>query len=69
MRRSVVVIAHRLSTVRRADRILVLRDGAVEALGSHEELYEAGGTYREFWDDQSHVERWRIRGEAPRASL
>lgn len=67
--RSVVVIAHRLSTVRRADRILVLRDGAVEALGSHEELYEAGGTYREFWDDQSHVERWRIRGEAPRASL
>lgn len=67
--RTVVVIAHRLSTIRRADRILVLRDGAVEALGSHEELYEAGGTYREFWDDQSHVERWRIRSEAPRASL
>lgn len=62
--RSVLVIAHRLSTIRGADRILVLRDGRLEAVGSHEELYEAGGTYRQFWDDQSNVERWRITGSS-----
>lgn len=58
--RTVLVIAHRLSTIRRADRIVVLRNGQVEAIGTHEELYETQGTYREFWDDQYHVERWRI---------
>ncbi len=58
--RTVLVIAHRLSTIRRADRIAVLRDGHIEALGTHDDLYAAGGTYREFWDDQSCVERWRL---------
>ncbi|MDY5358452.1 MAG: ABC transporter ATP-binding protein [Collinsella sp.] len=58
--RTVLVIAHRLSTIRRADRIVVLRDGRIEAIGGHEELYETDGTYREFWDDQAEVERWRI---------
>lgn len=67
--RSAVVIAHRLSTIRRANRILILRDGAMEAFGLYEELYEAGNTYREFWDDQPHVERWRIRGGEPRVPL
>ncbi|MDC4232167.1 ABC transporter ATP-binding protein/permease [Actinomyces sp. B33] len=59
--RTVLVIAHRLSTIRRADRIAVLNGGRIEAVGTHEALYAAGGTYREFWDDQSSVERWRIR--------
>lgn len=58
--RTVLVIAHRLTTVRRADRIVVLTDGMVEAVGSHEELYAAGGTYRQFWDDQMAVDRWRL---------
>jgi len=43
--RSVLTIAHRLATVRTADRILVLRDGRIVESGSHEELREAGGAY------------------------
>ncbi len=42
---TVIVIAHRLSTVRRADRIAVLDQGRLVELGSHEELLRAGGTY------------------------
>ena len=48
------VIAHRLSTVREADRIVVLDDGVVTETGSHEELCERGGYYA------SLVERQRL---------
>jgi subfamily B ATP-binding cassette protein MsbA len=44
--RTVFVIAHRLSTVRGADRILVLEEGEVVGSGSHEELLDRGGIYR-----------------------
>jgi subfamily B ATP-binding cassette protein MsbA len=50
--RTVLVIAHRLSTVRRADRIAVMEHGAITELGTHEELLAMGGTYRRLYDLQ-----------------
>ncbi|MGC9199718.1 MAG: ABC transporter ATP-binding protein [Acidobacteriaceae bacterium] len=50
--RTVLVIAHRLSTVRRADRIAVLEDGHITELGSHEELLTLGGTYSRLYQLQ-----------------
>ncbi len=44
--RTSLVIAHRLSTVRHADRILVIAKGNLTEQGTHDELYAAGGTYR-----------------------
>src|SRR5713101_2594876 len=44
--RTVLVIAHRLSTVRRADRIIVLDRGAVSEIGTHEDLISRGGIYQ-----------------------
>ncbi|TQM78498.1 ATP-binding cassette subfamily B protein [Saccharothrix saharensis] len=43
--RTTFVVAHRLSTVRSADRIVVMRDGAIRETGSHDELLRGGGVY------------------------
>jgi ATP-binding cassette subfamily B protein len=47
--RTVITIAHRLSTAARADRVAVLRDGKLVELGAHEELVERGGFYAQLW--------------------
>ncbi|MGB2017002.1 MAG: ABC transporter ATP-binding protein [Candidatus Poseidoniaceae archaeon] len=51
--RTTVIIAHRLSTVRHADRILVLEGGAVAEAGSHEELLAEEGLYHRLWSVQT----------------
>jgi subfamily B ATP-binding cassette protein MsbA len=51
--RTTLVIAHRLATARRADRIVVLDQGRIAAAGTHEQLYEASGLYRRYWELQS----------------
>jgi subfamily B ATP-binding cassette protein MsbA len=50
--RTVFVIAHRLSTVRRADRIVVLENGMISDVGAHEDLMKKLGTYRRLYDLQ-----------------
>ena len=58
--RTTFVIAHRLSTVRRADLILVMKDGQVIERGKHNQLLELNGLYREIYDLQLHdQERFR----------
>jgi len=51
--RTTVIIAHRLSTVRKADRILVFENGAVIEDGSHDDLIELNGTYARLWAVQT----------------
>ncbi len=50
--RTSLVIAHRLSTILKADKILVVRDGVIAEQGTHEELLEKNGTYRELYETQ-----------------
>jgi hypothetical protein len=50
------VIAHRLSTVRRADQILVVEAGRIVERGTHESLYAAGGRYYDLYTKQHGVE-------------
>ena len=50
--RTALVIAHRLSTVQNADKIIVINQGKVVEIGTHNELYENGGLYRSLYDIQ-----------------
>jgi subfamily B ATP-binding cassette protein MsbA len=63
--RTVFVIAHRLSTVRRADRIVVIDKGTISEIGAHEELMSRLGTYRRLYDLQfSDVDLPKVAAES-----
>ncbi|MDN0063764.1 ABC transporter ATP-binding protein [Collinsella ihumii] len=62
--RTVIMIAHRLSTVRGADNIVVLDRGRVAEQGSHGQLLAAGGIYARMWADYEQAVSWRISSDA-----
>ena len=58
--RTVIMIAHRLSTVVGADKIIVLDGGHVEETGTHAQLLRAGGLYARMWADYNQAAKWKI---------
>ena len=60
--KTVIMIAHRLTTVRNADRIIVLRDGKIEESGTHDALAEKNGLYAKMWNDYQTSVSWKVGG-------
>ena len=58
--KTVLMIAHRLTTVRHADSIVVMKEGAIVEEGTHDELMERNGTYRLMWDEYQRAVAWKL---------
>lgn len=58
--KTLIMIAHRLTTVADADRIFVLRDGTCAEAGSHKELMEKGGLYKEMFEEYTRSIEWKV---------
>ena len=58
--KTIIMIAHRLKTVRHADQILVVADGKIAEQGTHEELMARDGIYRDFVSERREAVSWKI---------
>ena len=58
--KTVIMIAHRLKTIRNADQILVLKDGEIVERGNHEELIKNNGLYSDLINIKSKTESWKL---------
>lgn len=58
--KTVLMIAHRLSTVTGADRIVVIRDGKIEDTGTHDRLKDKNGLYAEMWRQYNKAAKWKV---------
>ena len=58
--RTVIMIAHRLTTIKNAGRIFVLREGRVEESGTHDTLVAGGGLYAKMWQDYQTSVSWKV---------
>ena len=67
--RTVIMIAHRLSTVVGADKIIVLDNGKVSEEGTHTELVQANGLYARMWKEYNQAVKWRISQVDPAESV
>ena len=62
--KTVILIAHRLSTVRSADKIIVMEKGRLVEEGRHDQLVAAGGRYARMWSNYTQAIDWKISGKA-----
>ena len=62
--KTVLLIAHRLTTVTHADRICVVQDGRIAESGTSRELLEKGGIFRRMWDNYQTSVQWKVAKEA-----
>lgn len=58
--KTVIMVAHRLSTVQDADQILVMKNGAIAESGTHSDLIKHQGEYAKMWDNYNKTVQWHI---------
>lgn len=58
--KTIIMIAHRLKTVRNADQIVVVDSGKIAQLGTHTQLMQEGGIYRSFVNARQQAAGWKI---------
>lgn len=58
--KTTIIIAHKLSTIKNADQIVVLKDGVIEQVGTHKELLYKQGIYKDFLESRKQSEEWSI---------
>ena len=60
MYKTTVVIAHKLNTIKNADKIVVLEKGGIESTGTHTELMEKSAIYRNFIAYRERADKWEL---------
>ena len=58
--RTVIIIAHKLSTLRNVDQILVIENGRISQRGAHSELAIQDGLYKRLWEIQYETSKWKV---------
>ena len=58
--KTVIMVAHRLTTVQNADCIYVLKDGEIEESGNYTELMQKGGLYSKMWNEYQTAVNWKV---------
>ena len=59
--KTTLIIAHRMNTIKDADKIIVLDNGKIAEEGTHDELMNKNGIYKKMWDEYKKSVDWKIR--------